>query len=115
MKLVYSLFKSYYSVTRHSYYEDKNCFYLHINWDKYIKSKQYPLNFLLCLPKKLFDTEEWKIYKVLSNQFYWDTSSYEEREAVFESNIKKCYERYSAEQMNDFVQCINFLLCLPKK
>ena len=60
--------------------------------------------------KEVFDTEEWKIYKVLSNQFYWDTSSYEEREAVFESNIKKCYERYSAEQMNDFVQCISNII-----
>lgn len=58
----------------------------------------------------VFDTEEWNLYKTLSNQFYRDTSSYEEKEAVFESNIRECFERYSADQMASLVQCISKII-----
>lgn len=58
----------------------------------------------------IFDTEEWNLYKVLSNQFYRDTSNYEEREAVFESNIRECFERYSADHMVNLVQCISNII-----
>lgn len=58
----------------------------------------------------VFDTEEWNLYKILSNQFYRDTSSYEEREAIFESNIRECFERYSADQMVNLVQCISNII-----
>lgn len=60
--------------------------------------------------RKVFDTEEWNIYKVLSNQFYRDTSSYEERKTVFESNIRGCYESYSVDQMDNLVQCISNII-----
>lgn len=60
--------------------------------------------------REVFNAEDWNIYKVLSNQFYRDTSSYEERKAVFKSNIKGCYERYSVDQMDDFVQCISNII-----
>lgn len=60
--------------------------------------------------REVFDTEEWNIYKVLSNQCYRDTSNYEEREALFESNIRRCYARYSADQMDDLVQCISNII-----
>lgn len=59
---------------------------------------------------EVFDTEEWNVYKVLSNQFYRDTSSYKEREAVFKSNIREFYEKYSASQMIELVQCINNII-----
>ncbi|NBI87227.1 ATP-binding protein [Lachnospiraceae bacterium] len=59
---------------------------------------------------EVFNTEEWNIYKVLSNQFYRDTSSYEERKAIFESNIRRCYERYSADQMDNLVQYISNII-----
>ncbi len=58
----------------------------------------------------VFDTEEWNLYKVLSDRFYRDIASYEEREAVFESNIKECFERHSAEQMANLVQCISNII-----
>lgn len=60
--------------------------------------------------REVFDTEEWNLYKVLSNQFYRDASSYEERKAVFESNIRECCERYSADQMDGMVQCISNII-----
>lgn len=58
----------------------------------------------------VFDTEEWNLYKSLSNKFYRDASSHEERETVFESNIRECYGRYSADQMDSLVQCINNII-----
>lgn len=60
--------------------------------------------------RKVFNTAEWNIYKVLSNQFYRDTSSYEEKKTVFESNIKACYENYSVDQMDNLVQCISNII-----
>lgn len=60
--------------------------------------------------REVFDTEEWSLYKVLSNRFYRNISSYEEREAVFKSNIRGCCERYSADQMDDMVQCISNII-----
>ena len=62
--------------------------------------------------KEAFDTEDWNIYKVLSHQFYRDTSNYEEMEAVFKTNIKRCYERYHFGQMNDLVQHINSIISM---
>ena len=60
--------------------------------------------------REVFNTEDWSIYKVLSNKFYRDTSSYEERKVVFESNIRGCYEKYSADQMDNLVQCISNII-----
>jgi len=62
--------------------------------------------------KEAFDTENWSIYKVLSHQFYRDTSNYEEMEAVFKTNIKRCYERYHFGQMDDLVQHINSIISI---
>lgn len=58
----------------------------------------------------VFDTEEWNLYKVLSSQFYRDASSYEEKEAVFESNIQKYYEKCPADQMANLVRCISNII-----
>ena len=62
--------------------------------------------------KEAFDTEDWSIYKVLSRQFYRDTSNYEQMEAVFKTNIKRCYERYHFGQMDDLVQHINSIISI---
>lgn len=60
--------------------------------------------------REIFDTGDWNIYRVLSNQFYRDTSNYEEWQAVYELNIKNCYEKYHADQMKDLVQSISNII-----
>ena len=60
--------------------------------------------------REIFDTEDWNIYRALSNQFYRDTSNYEEWKAVYKLNIKKCYEKYHADQMKDLVQSISNII-----
>lgn len=62
--------------------------------------------------KEVFDTEDWSIYKVLSHQFYRDTSNYEEMEAAFKTNIKKCYERYHIGQMDSLMQHLNSIISI---
>lgn len=62
--------------------------------------------------KEAFDTEDWNIYKVLSHQFYRDTSNYEEMEAAFKTNIKKYYERYHIGQMDSLMQHLNSIISI---
>lgn len=62
--------------------------------------------------KEAFDTEDWNIYKVLSHQFYRDTSNYEEMEAAFKTNIKKCYERYHIGQIDSLMQHLNSIISI---
>ena len=62
--------------------------------------------------KEAFDTEDWSIYKVLSHQFYRDTSNYEEMEAAFKTNIKRYYERYHIGQMDSLMQHLNSIISI---
>lgn len=60
--------------------------------------------------KEEFAIDEWKLYKVLSSQFYRDAKDSDEWEARFETNIKKHFENCSANQLDNIVKNISHII-----
>lgn len=60
--------------------------------------------------KEEFAIDEWKVYKVLSSQFYRDVKDFDEWEARFETNIKEHFENCSADQLDNIMKHISHII-----